>query len=540
MIYHGFVVVCPARLRWVSGEGLSLNRCAFPPPPHHYQHYHNHHHHHLHYHHWESDIITTNISSHITIDVLLLFSITSFSCWGNLSSPASSFFSFYHHYYYYYHHYYVHCTTTSRGEWVREEGLSLKCLVIVYRPFFLHTMAPSSSSLTWSSSMIINDDYHQKLHQNQMLWQRVFHPPSLSTTQNVSVNMNKVDIKQTLIQTRLKAQLMQKCRKITCAVFQIRWTYLWTVRSDEDTMMARNASKYWLHSLASAWWAAKVQNEAKWWEVRGFCWRRRYTIHAVMLYVDVDVLLLKVQMYVISTDCIKAAVIIVHVCMCEVYWKNWQQCWWKCLCVFGKNVKWLQNMTGGDVGPRVGERWQFALMISSVSRVDIFCASSCGSTSTSQQCLNDYVWTIIEQWHLSALQLSASSETSERHSTFPNALQCCKVAFCNVDREAKEAHSGVTVDPHWGANSDFFFKNLVTLHLWYSGWNRKHYKAQLLVGRYKRVQCKSGVRRWITENCGGLLLLEGRGPPYHHHPPPPSPVSRQTWYLSLAALAVLV
>ena len=119
------------------------------------------------------------------------------------------------------------------------------------------------------------------------------------------------------------------------------------------------------------------------------------------------------------------------------------------LCVFGKNVKWLQNMTGGDVGPRVGERWQFALMISSVSRVDIFCASSCGWTSTSQQCLNDYVWTIIEQWHLSALQLSASSETSERHSTFPNALQCCKVAFCNVDREAKEAHSGPIVESQW-------------------------------------------------------------------------------------------
>ena len=38
--------------------------------------------------------------------------------------------------------------------------------------------------------------------------------------------------------------------------------------SNEDTMMARNASKYWLHSLASARWAAKVQNdcknEAKW------------------------------------------------------------------------------------------------------------------------------------------------------------------------------------------------------------------------------------------------------------------------------------
>ena len=40
-----------------------------------------------------------------------------------------------------------------------------------------------------------------------------------------------------------------------------------------------------------------------------------------VLYVDVDVLL-KVQMYVMSTYCINAAVIIVHVCMCEVYWKN--------------------------------------------------------------------------------------------------------------------------------------------------------------------------------------------------------------------------
>ena len=40
-----------------------------------------------------------------------------------------------------------------------------------------------------------------------------------------------------------------------------------------------------------------------------------------VLYVDV-VVLSKVQMYVMSTDCMNAAVIIVHVCMCEVYWKN--------------------------------------------------------------------------------------------------------------------------------------------------------------------------------------------------------------------------
>ena len=138
--------------------------------------------------------------------------------------------------------------------------------------------------------------------------------------------------------------------------------------------MARNASKY---SLASAWWAAKAQNdcnnEAKWQNGgRSAGWRRRYTntymccmlmlmyylkymyvIDIIVidcncnfnwlqdmheLYIDVDVLL-KEQMYVMSTNCINAAVIIVHVCMCEVYWKNWQQCRWKCWCVFGKNIK---------------------------------------------------------------------------------------------------------------------------------------------------------------------------------------------------------
>ena len=58
---------------------------------------------------------------------------------------------------------------------------------------------------------------------------------------------------------------------------------------------------------------------AKWREVRGLEEKIYKYIH--VLYVDVDVLL-KVQMYVMSTDCIKAAVIIVHVCLCEVYWKN--------------------------------------------------------------------------------------------------------------------------------------------------------------------------------------------------------------------------
>ena len=58
---------------------------------------------------------------------------------------------------------------------------------------------------------------------------------------------------------------------------------------------------------------------AKWREVRGLEEKIYKYIH--VLYVDVDVLL-KVQMYVMSTDCMNAAVIIVHVCMCEVYWKN--------------------------------------------------------------------------------------------------------------------------------------------------------------------------------------------------------------------------
>ena len=210
-------------------------------------------------------------------------------------------------------------------------------------------------------------------------------------------------------------------------------------------------------------------------------------------------------MYVMSTDCIKAAVIIVHVCLCEVYWRNWQQCWWKCLCVFGKNVKWLQNMTGGDVGPRVGERWQFALMISSVSRVDIFCANSCVWTIMSQQCLNDYVWTIIEQWHLSALQLSASSETSERHSTFPNALQCCKVAFCNVDREAEE-----------GAKSDFWkFSDFAALILW----AEPKTLQSTIVGRY--VQ-ESAMQEW-SKKVDYRKLWRASSPRRPRSPIPSSP-----------------
>ena len=94
--------------------------------------------------------------------------------------------------------------------------------------FLLVGFYPFSSldtSVIPKSNQWLHQHTHSAVYPNQMLSQRVFYLPSSSTTQNVSVNMNKVDsdfsadIKQTLIQTKLMAQLMQKCRKITCAVF---------------------------------------------------------------------------------------------------------------------------------------------------------------------------------------------------------------------------------------------------------------------------------------------------------------------------------